>query len=276
MRRLIHTDTNLLARFKELTDSLESCQIAKVFHEIERYKKSPTIFASRKQAISMCKELCPDSFNHIPIHKDIAHVIESWHDVNLEHEIPYVCQISGCKIIHENQEPEELEAINTELEAINTELPAPKNTTYKCHHCEAGFRDETSIINHVEAVHNAKYSKNCHHCEAGFRNNTALSFHIKIIHNAENSNAVKSVSKPVVEETDNKTLEASHMYKTETAKETPETIDGKEPPLNIEVGDKDTSKNDNPNIHSEIVNEISESEFNMPNLKTELKEVIQN
>ena len=121
MRRLIHTDTNLLARFKELTGSLEGCQIAESFQEIERYQESPSIFASRNMAISMCKEHCPDSFNHIPIHKDIAHVTESWHGVYAEYEIPYVCQISGCKLIHINQEPED-------LEAINTELPAPDDT----------------------------------------------------------------------------------------------------------------------------------------------------
>ena len=49
------------------------------------------------------------------------------------------------------------------------------------------------------------------------------------------------------------------MKKSETVKEISETIDNKEPPLNIEVGDKDTSKNDYSNINSEIVNEISES-----------------
>ena len=151
MSRLIHTDTNLLARFKELTDSLEGCQIAESFQEIERYQKNPIlgsihglIVANRNMAISMCKEHCPDSFNHIPIHKDIAHVTGSWHGVYAEYEIPYVCQVSGCKVIHINQEPEDLEAIN-----------------------------------------------------------------MKTIHNAENSTAVKSESKPVVEETNNKTVKAS-------------------------------------------------------------------
>ena len=171
MRRLIYKDTNLLARFKELRGSLKGCQIAKSWPEllsIERYIGTPdTIWANRCMAITMCMEHCPDSVNHIPIYKNIAHVTGTWLEVYAEYEIPYVCQVSRCKLRHIKQKPEE-------LEAINTELPAPKDTTYKCHHCEAGFK-----------------------------NNTSLSNHMKTIHNAENSTAVKSVSTPVIKETDN-------------------------------------------------------------------------
>ena len=185
--KAFHADTNLLARFKELRGSLEGCLFAES-HAIGH------------MTISMCKQHCPESFNHIPIHEDIAHVAVSWHEVYIEYEIPYVCQISGCKSIHKENNPIIIKPENrnqevtdkldlktnpvtiksekenqentdrTDLEVIKTELPAPEDTTYKCHHCGTGFKDNTYLTNHM-----------------------------KTIHNAENSTTVKSESKPVVE-----------------------------------------------------------------------------
>ena len=126
MRRLIHTDTNLLARFKKLKGSLEGCQIARSFQEIERYMGTSPQLEVRLN-IQWCKEHCPDSINHVPIYEDIAHVISTWLEVYAEDEILYVCQVSGCKLDHTNQEPEELEAINTGLVGSMSSLKPSEN-----------------------------------------------------------------------------------------------------------------------------------------------------
>ena len=91
----------------------------------------------------------------------------------MEYEIPSVCQVSGCKSIHMNDEPEDIDqevtdkidlkadpitvksenenqeiTDKTDQEDIKTELPAPEDTTYKCHHCGTGFKDNTYLTKH--------------------------------------------------------------------------------------------------------------------------------
>ena len=119
------------------------------------------------------------------------------------------------------------------------------------------FEDGNQEVTDIPEIVN-KISTEYQFCEKGLKDDTSLQSLMEISHNTLRVKSVVGV--------DN--IQDVYLVK---SKELPETIDNKEPPLNIEVGNKDTSKNDN----SELANEISESGSNISNLKSELREVIQ-
>ena len=197
----------------------------------------------------------------------INNIIETCSFVNFEsyHQCHY------CK--------REFKDVSSVEEELKMHMNSPiHNALIKCQFCERRFYDnksyEKNLKSHMKNGHNTssvksenpttvkfedgnqevtdipeivnKISTEYQFCEKGLKDDTSLQSLMEISHNTLRVKSVVGV--------DN--IQDVYLVK---SKELPETIDNKEPPLNIEVGNKDTSKNDN----SELANEISESGSNI-------------